>query len=96
MLMRFFVKKWAEEIMQVLNVRIYDQSLTIFITMKQMKKAIDGARTQLSIIFFIKPILTVFIPFTIPTPLIPPMIQYVVEMGIPKKVKSNTQLPAPS
>jgi hypothetical protein len=64
--------------------------------MKQLKKAIEGASTQLRAIFFMRSILTVFIPFTIPTPLIPPIMQYVVEMGIPKKVKSNTQLPAPS
>lgn len=47
-------------------------------------------------IFLINSILTVSIPFDIPTPLIAPMMQYVVETGIPRKVKNNTHTPAPN
>jgi hypothetical protein len=63
---------------------------------KLIINAKEGAKIQFAIIFFTSSIFTVFIPLDIPTPLIPPMMQYVVEIGIPRKVKNNTQMPAPN
>ena len=60
------------------------------------RKARVGARNQFAMIFLTSPILTVLIPFDMPTPLIPPMMQYVVEMGIPSDVKNRTHTPAPN
>ncbi len=65
-------------------------------TAKLIRNASDGAIIQFATIFLIKSVLTVFIPFDIPTPLMPPMMQYVVEIGIPREVKKRTQTPAPN
>lgn len=65
-------------------------------TNKQIKKDDIGVKNQFNTIFLKVFFLTVFIPFKIPTPLTPPIMQYVVETGIPIDVKNHTHKPAPN